>query len=513
MNSSTSSLISRLAVSLAGVLAGLSPAWLHAESERPEIRPGGVIKRIVLRDLNGDGRIDPVIVSVQNEPGGGRQRYVTFYSQGPSTPPDRNLFFKEDRRHAVPQDAVAFALGDFLGRGESQLIYLTGKSVTVVGARGESPIRLLENQRFFIDVPVGGDLPYWDLVSDVDGDGKDDLILADPRAYLIYLQRGDRRLVQHGRVEVDFGFVTQATSAIGGGAGRGRESAEGFRSRSIRTGRTIARLALADTNADARLDLLAMKDGRVLVFPQSDEGRFDARPSFDFRLGARQRGRAGEDSGSTIAHGDVNMDGRVDFVTARIEAKDLLTRLRLYLWSESGIKRSPSQIIKVKGLGGAPTLIDVNGDGYLDLCYLTLRADLILSLRRSSIEELAGTYYLFLFRPEEGIFSTKPDIKHDLSMALTSDMESNQSDSFISFEGDFNADGIRDLIVFENKGELAIFACRARSNDPMKLKLDSRPMHVFTIELPLDIEVVDLDGDAKSDIVLRYKDRLEVLRP
>ena len=77
--------------------------------------------------------------------------------------------------------------------------------------------------------------------------------------------------------------------------------------------------------------------------------------------------------------------------------------------------------------------------------------------------------------------------------------------------GDFNADGIRDLLVHENSGELFVYACEVRGGDRMKIKIESKPMLSRSAAMPRDFLIADLDGDGKSDVTLIYDDRLEIL--
>ena len=80
------------------------------------------------------------------------------------------------------------------------------------------------------------------------------------------------------------------------------------------------------------------------------------------------------------------------------------------------------------------------------------------------------------------------------------------------YDGDFNGDGVRDLLAYENEGELLVFLCEAGARDPMKLSIGSRPAARLEFDLPRAMIVEDLDGDGRDDLLLRYRESMTILR-
>ncbi|MBI3736019.1 hypothetical protein HY256_05865, partial [Candidatus Sumerlaeota bacterium] len=67
-------------------------------------------------------------------------------------------------------------------------------------------------------------------------------------------------------------------------------------------------------------------------------------------------------------------------------------------------------------------------------------------------------------------------------------------------------------MLFENKGELLFHFTEVNKKDRMEIDLPSRPSVRQAIERPKSAWIADLDGDGKSDVVLNFKNHLQILR-
>jgi hypothetical protein len=505
------------------------------EPLRIELTPHTSILSIALEDLDGDGDVDPVIASARATGPRTTERYLTFYRI-------ENGAARETRQERVPDDVVAFALGNFAAAPGLDLLYVTAQSVFVVGAQG--PRSLLSGRRLMFTMPSAEALPYWHGVVDLDGDGRDDLVLPDPDGYELYRQTEARELTAAGRVDAESEFAKELPARLA-------RIAPG--TRPVVTRRVLRSVFPARIDADPRLDLVTLRQDMVVGFLQRPDGTFESEPSVLRRLVSPRTGpifgRAEIGASPAVKHGDVDGDGRVDFVVPEQDVKELVTRLRIFLsktpadgapdagdTSEADARRPgrmpaerPSQVIKLSSITLEPELVDVNGDGYLDLGATTFRSDRLLSLS-GPLRSIDFTHYVFLFQPERGRFSTRPDVSIDASWELRDDTESERAaeddgddltptappserpiaegaprlNGFIRMTGDFDGDGVHDAALYRDAKVLEIRPATVAGDDKMRVSVAAAPSLVAEVPPMISAHFVDLDGDGSDDAVLVY---------
>lgn len=520
----------RVGLALALAAAATSPAGAVGFA-KAEIDAGGAVLSYALRDMDADGKLDVVIASRREEKGAVR-RFLTVDLQQPGGK------FRRGAETQVPDDVVAWGLGDFLGEGKPQFLYIASRLAAAVSAKTGQPVRIVEDHRFFFNKPETREFPFWDYTFDLNRDGRDDLILADASGYVAYMQDAPGKFVAGGRIDAeaifafddsDAGYVEsfdndemrriQQERAKGperqpsGGPPPAVARGTGMTALlpPIKTLRSMNRLRVADANGDGRLDLLVMKRDRLFVALQNEAGRFGDAPDIDWPIGPQGKTYAWDDTRLPVAEGDVDGDGRIDFVVAEVEPKDLTTKIRLYLTEPKGPPENPNQLLNVSGLGETPMLIDLNGDKALDLVYLTLRADKMVSLGKASTEEVEATLFAFLFDRKAGTFARRPDVKDEYSISILGDLDRDDSGEFTSLEGDFDGDGTRDEIRFENRGKLDVMLGKASGPDNATYSVATKPSFSHETALPRAMRIVDFDGDGRSDLVLRFGGSLHML--
>jgi hypothetical protein len=512
--------IHKTIASVAISVAAFSAPAVAQEFMQTTLGPGGRIEAVHARDFDGDGRIDLIVDFRREMPNGVEARFLRVYVGG-----GVGWGFTLHLERETPADAIAFGVGDLLGRGRPQLVYFTAASVVAIDPENGSPLRLLGDRRFFFNLPDADRSPLWDHVEDLNGDGRDDLIYPGPRGHEVYLQDADRRLVFAGAVESDFGF--------GAGAGDGRPPArdgerafalqlgeradvdvsgivrESRRAGAIVTRRQIARFDAIDLNADGRRDLISMKGDHLLAFLQRADGAFGPEPDRIDRLGASEKESfLDRVERAPIVHGDFDGDGRVEFVIAKVEPKELATRLSLYRWSAEGIDARPEQIVKLSGLSEAPRLVDVNGDGRRDLVCLTLEAERFLRAAAGDSVDVALSVYLFDAR--EGRFATRPSLRREISIPLRGEARRGSAPERLRLEGDFDGDGALDLLAIEAE-ELAVYPVRVKPGDPMAIELAPRATMRHRIGRARNLQIVDLNGDGRSEIVMHDAEAIVIV--
>ena len=198
-----------LVLPLCGLLSLAALQAAGAQPQRLELAPGDEILGFVLEDLDGDGLRDALIASESSLGPDASQRSLSVYTTAST---EGELTLTRARELQIPDDVIAWGLGDFAGRGTPQLVYLTATSAFLFDAESGEATRILKDQDFFFTMPSTGSLPYWDAILDLDGDGLDDLILPEPRGYAIYRQTAAHDLERAGRVLAGSDYVTPPTT-------------------------------------------------------------------------------------------------------------------------------------------------------------------------------------------------------------------------------------------------------------------------------------------------------------
>jgi len=211
--------------------------------------------------------------------------------------------------------------------------------------------------------------------------------------------------------------------------------------------------------------------------------------------------------GCLIEKHDINNDGNEDVILLHLQQGiDVKTNVIIFKRQEDGkLSEKPDQILRCRGIpiiGDYPgphfcnPFFDINNDGFLDIVFMELKT--IPTSVSAFFEILVSkgmdwTLTIRLYKEGKG-FSDRTDFKMDFKGMLP--FFENFAD-LINLEGDFNADGRKDLMIKRSPTQSDIYFS-SLSNGFFE------PEPKLQFEMPAEgrTSVEDLNGDGISDVYL-----------
>jgi hypothetical protein len=256
----------------------------------------------------------------------------------------------------------------------------------------------------------------------------------------------------------------------------------------------ISQIKAGDVNGDGNIDFyiaLQVSTGTAptpVVFMLGDgKGTFSDGTSSVF-----PNGPALVIGGGRAVSADFNKDGRTDifqfdFGNDAPPFPGGINHLFLSSVSENRLRDASNTLGQKPALNHAGSAGDVNGDGYLDVLVNTLNFGNLLYLNDKS-----------------GHFVERPDLLPKFTVPLygSDHPQTNTTSAVI----DVNGDGHNDLILGKWDGDSSTRGTQVLLNDGTGNFANSVPINLpssgLAAEIVLDIKAIDLNGDAKADLML-----------
>lgn len=366
-------------------------------------------------------------------------------------------------------------------------------------------------------------IPKFDIMRDLNNDGRDDLLLPDTDGFWIAVQS------QGGAFDAPrkFGPPDPYSSAVALGAAQ-TYAEDGITATNMPW--YLRRAYQTDYNHDGRDDLVFWNQQRFDVYLQDAQGQFaptangfsvdapfDAdgayslmfeytdETMFGLLLGLRKKTRL------SMLHAlqDINADGIADLVTVALTGRRLGNHrsiYRVYFGAATPegtvFAAEPTTAIRPRGAAGAlqasgyskATLRDFNGDGATDVFFVDVSVGFGGMLRAMAGRSVALNVEFYALA--DGAFPRRPTGKLRVRPRLYPFGEGVFFPPVLI--GDMSGDGHAELIVGHGRDELRIHA--GHPTEPWT----SRP-HKVSVALPDDernTSLADLDGDGKQDILI-----------
>lgn len=359
-----------------------------------------------------------------------------------------------------------------------------------------------------------GEVLHVDMTRDVNGDGRDDLVLVQGHGFHVLVQ------MPAGR------FAEPVT--VGPTSGLGRVyGADGYRYHPWDEGGRIHEM---DYDLDGRSDLVFWNDGRFEVHLQTEQGLFspeartfttgivfdsDQIASLAAPEGIRRRRMdhmpEGESSGRVLhSLTDMNGDGVTDLVVFSLKGSSLWKMHSSYeVYTGAPGPRGnvefapePGAVVESEGIVSGIDRHDFDRDGQVDVVVTAFEPTVFSAIRVlvMSILTGAGSFDLEMFRMEDGRYGDRPNAVRQIRPRTP--RRSGERAFWPAVRmGDMNGDGRSDVLIARNRKMLHVHL-----GVPGPGLLAKKPQRI-AIPVPEDEEytwLTDLNRDGRQDVLMHH---------
>jgi hypothetical protein len=255
---------------------------------------------------------------------------------------------------------------------------------------------------------------------------------------------------------------------------------------------------LLDWDGDGDLDVAFLTREYLRVFVQGPGRTFGSAPVRLTNPVAVDRQRQLDISYSARAL-DLDQDKRFDCVISAGDKRSDDVRTQILVFLQRAVRPgeqplfgkggAPSQVLVLDGFARPLAIEDVDGDGLPDLVAVSIRPNLIDSIRAAASERI--DVELYVFRNTKSGFSKRPDLTHTLSI------QAGGLDLTARFLGDVSGDGISEFVERAEKDRLRVHLVK-RTRDG--LAVIEKPVFEMALTERSRVMLPERVGKGSSDL-------------
>jgi hypothetical protein len=270
----------------------------------------------------------------------------------------------------------------------------------------------------------------------------------------------------------------------------------------------------SDINGDGRDDLIVLRHDSAgseifSAYLQTPDGLFTPNSVLNYTNKT--------DWHNSLSWVDLNRDGKVDLIKSTfLDEAFFVPGMRsgkvlvgTYLADNAGrIPAEPQQVFRKYDWSRALPMVDVDGDGYVDLALGYIPINAREGFRKAvTAEQVDFTLKLHFYRPNTG-YPTEPDCQSDVLLQFYNEFFFTQErrlyyEQLLTLNGDFNGDGKKDLLVRDGKKAISVYFFVSREKG-----FSSEADLKFDCPEPIDWwDVADLNGDGISDLIVKLREQ------
>jgi hypothetical protein len=254
-------------------------------------------------------------------------------------------------------------------------------------------------------------------------------------------------------------------------------------------------IMIGHSNADDLEDIYLVWSDRMKVFTQNEDGTFGSTSDM-FRF---QESTEGNLCQARMV--DYDRDGRLDIVCSQSQGGISGASTSINFYHSSQIRRrdnTRNNEVTLSDACGNLMIDDFNGGGGLELVVPAIELG-IMSTVKKMITKKTDVHILIYPIDNLGRPSEEPRVRKKISCRLDFENSDPTADIRIDWSGDYNGDGLKDLVMADGNGELLFWSGDAENyienDESLSLEM-SRP----DVLLP-----TRLNGDAQSDLIVIHK--------
>lgn len=503
----------------AGLIVQPSPKAAAAEGDTAQFKffkmeLSGTRHDRVLLDINGDRLADLGMIFSRSD-----KRNINWFR---TCLLDKAAGFSKCSELTLPREARAVDVGEVDGKPGAEMVVLTNGGVlisTFAGGQFGPFKKVLGEAGIFSGTELGDHSPavlhcLWDL----NGDGKKELVLPTVAGPAIYTYAEPSfTLFQKINSPVQ---VTYRVGSLGDITHTDDVNQflrwQNYEQRTT-AHYTVPDVFVVDFNGDKKLDIVTLIENTVKVFAQAADGKFSSAPVATVKKSILAPAEKGVGfAGEAMTFAELNGDGLWDIIMMKWGSSEERTQMDRYIYyARPGLKypEPPDQIVRSENAAVDFGIHDLNKDGKQDLVIPFFHFAPAQAFKVMTENSIKVQFRIFLmqangrYAQEEGKTFTKVDRRVLLNykidiLGLIFDFKTLIEGKFhplIDFGHDFNADGYADLIADTGGDKLTFYWGNAQVN------FAAAPNLSLDFESAMDFDLVDLNGDRKTDVVAYYE--------